>query len=126
MNDVPSKIILNDLIMKFSRLISQETINLIRNYGVVYGEKFAKDVFNELIALFIESLVLHGLKQGAKAKTKVEAYNKTVMSFNITKVTIQESVAKGFAQAFSKFNGQFVDYYCEIKPIGPAKNKKPC
>lgn len=126
MNNIPAKVILDDLIIKFATLLSEETIKLIRSYGHVYGTKFTGDIFNQFITLFVESLVLAALNKDVKAKTEKQAYEQTLLNFNSVKLNIQDSVSRGFSLAFSKFNKQFVDYYCEIKPIGPAKNKRPC
>lgn len=97
----------------------------MRAYGRTYGSKFTSDLLNQFISVFVDNLVAEALhRQNGKHFTEEEAYQAAAKDFTYMKYGIQEAVARGFTSAFSRYNGQFVDYYCQIKPIGPAINKK--
>lgn len=128
MRKLPSTIVLNDLIIKFSSAIANESISLMRTYGKFYGSKFTNDLVSQFITLFVDNLITEALnrQKAHEDGDPVEAYHNVSRDFSDMKFRIQDAVANGFTLAFSKFSNKYVDYFCVIKPVGPAINKKAC
>jgi len=49
----------------------------------------------------------------------------TITNFAKTKLLVQEAVSAAFSGAMNTYTGQPIEYYCQVKPVGPALNKEP-
>jgi flagellar motor component MotA len=101
-----------------------ETYKLIDAQGNALSGKIAV----MFLARFTGMLIYRSLAAPApdSCKTKEEKYNFTSQNFAKVKQATQEAIAAAFSGAMHTFVGKPMEYYCLIKPVGPAVNKEPC
>lgn len=61
----------------------------------------------------------------SKSDTKEKQLKEVLARFGSVKLSVQEAVAASFTSAMTTYTGQSVEYYCQVKPVGPALNKEP-
>lgn len=94
----------------FSEHMANETIKLLDTCDEELKYLYLK--------IFINKVVLDSLnKKPGRVVSKKELYNITKRNFLGTKLDIQEAIGLGFSEAMKKFSGQYMDYYCQIKPM---------
>jgi len=54
-----------------------------------------------------------------------EVYDYVHKNFGNMKSHTQEAVSTAFAAAMTQFTGHQMEYYCQIRTVGPALNKEP-
>lgn len=57
-------------------------------------------------------------------KKREDVAKYVIKNFSDTKMAVQEAVAAAFTGAVQTYSGQPIEYYCQVKPVGPAANKE--
>lgn len=106
---------------EFTRVLAGETLKMLRDLGT---EDSAEKVISLYLSSFVQNLVNHALSDEViKADTKRKQYLQAKRSFTNVKSNIEFSVSSGFQNGLSDFAGEFVGYYCIIRPIPESINK---
>jgi len=116
---------LDEWVDNFTSYIAAENLKLIRSYGADKGDKALKKLYVSFLKNYLETVILAVLSDYPKEMMDdKEIYEYVSGHFKDLKYDIQNEIALAFNDAVSKFSGQYLDYYCEIKPIPePASNK---
>lgn len=119
-------LVLDSWINEMSELIAKETNGLIKTLGRPKDAsvRLSVSVLQESVRLVIlDVLTQHSERNDI---TREEVYVITKENFSGLKIQVQNSIARGFEQAFGEFTGRSVEYYCVINPVPEAINKEAC
>ncbi len=118
-------VIKSESIEQIAMSLVSETYKLID--GQTAGTAQARRLSVLFLARFAGTMVYRSLTEakpeGCTTPKQIEKF--TLGNFAAVKGQLQEAIAAAFTGAVNTFSGQRVDYYCQVKPIGPAINKEP-
>lgn len=100
-----------------------ETYKLIDAQGAISSK-----IAIMFLARFVGTLLYRSLAAPSpdSCKTKEAKSNFTLQNFAKVKAAVQEAIAAGFSGAMHTYVGEPMEYYCQVKPVGPPVNKEPC
>lgn len=108
---------------RFAATLVTETYKLIDAQGPTSSK-----IAVLFVARFVGMLVYRSLVAPApdSCQTKEDKSNFTLQNFAKVKSAVQEAIAAAFSGAMHTYVGKPMEYYCQVKPVGPAVNKEPC
>lgn len=120
-----NKTVTIDETSEFTQMLVTETLKLI---NIKYKDaNKAGHVSIVFLARLTGVILFRSLSQKlpADCDTKEKQAKYVIKEFSDTKQSIQEAVAAAFSGAMHTYSGMPVEYYCQVKPVGPAANKEP-
>lgn len=118
---------------KYIDEVTKQLTSEVLSYMVEVENEKGRDisglVINEFVANFIAAVVYRHLTErppGDKPKSNKEVLEFVKKNFLTVKIEMQDAVAMGFQKSMTAFANKEMEYYCEIKPMPEAINKKPC
>jgi hypothetical protein len=75
------------------------------------GPEYRKALTAQVMSAYIAGCIMESLQNGGKSAEK------TMREFGEMKSLIQMAVAGGFEAALGSYSGEFLEYYCIIKPV---------
>lgn len=108
---------------KLSKELTVETFKFIDGVLKAYGEKEVRYAACDLVATFVGSLIYRTLTEPRTLNVSPLDHEQRVMkNVGELKSQIQEAVAQAFQNSMSAFSGNYVEYYCQIKPAPNPPN----
>lgn len=103
------------------KTLATEIFTIVHNEAKVHGKDFADEVFMNLLASYVSTLVFNSLKSSSSAATGELEYKETCDRFAEMKSLIETAVGEGFAGGFQAFNpATSPDYQCDIICLDPG------
>lgn len=120
-------LVLNSWIDEYAELMAKESFKILESICTAKGEGVDTAVSLRFINYFLGILVYNALSEHRQNKnmTNNQAYEFTRQNLSDIKMGIQNQVASGFEEAFLKYTGKQVEYYCIIKPTPEVANRYP-
>lgn len=108
----------NSWVEEFAEFIAKESYNLVTTCGKKQAEDVSLLLSTKFIQYYTEIIVLKSLSvTDGKELSSKQNYTITKDSFMRLKTELQTELAKGFENAFRKYAGKNVEYYCQINPV---------
>lgn len=101
----------------------KEVFKFLDFYEKNLGKNTSPQLFKDFLKTLTEQYVLQALNVLPKDKRSgKDALDTTRKSFGRTKVTFQDAIADGYANAAFKFSGMDVDYHVTIATVPEPEN----
>lgn len=110
---------------QISQTLVNETFKLIdgQSKDPIKAHKMALMFLARFAGVLLYRSLTEAAPEGCNTKEKILKF--TMANFSATKLSVQEAVAAAFTGAMNTYSGQPIEYFCQVKPVGPVLNKEP-
>lgn len=113
---------------KTARDMATESYKILHHEGMKYNDVAKRNLVNAYLKHFISMYLQATLGADLKMDehpTRAD-YEVAEENWKRAKLALGDTVADSLTHAVKQWSGQDLDYYCEIKHWGEAKNTEPC